>query len=149
MKMIVVLALYMLFTLSTAAQQVIEKQIPPAVESSVSRLHPGISGIVWEKVDGYYQAEFKRKGTEYSVLVTAEGELIESEIEISPKHLPASIKRYIRAKYKGKSTKEASKITDANGTVTYEAEVDGADLLFDRVGKLLKVKQEDEELDED
>ncbi len=34
--------------------------------------------------------------------------------------------------------KEAAKITDAHGVVTYEAEVKGMDLLFDSAGKFLK-----------
>jgi len=39
---------------------------------------------------------------------------------------------------RAKKIKEAAKITDAKGVVTYEAEVTGKDLIFDASGKFLK-----------
>ena len=45
---------------------------------------------------------------------------------------------YVKKTYKEDEVKEASKITDANGTVTYEAEVKGKDLIFDSNGNFIK-----------
>lgn len=44
----------------------------------------------------------------------------------------------IKECYKGKTIKEGAKITTADGTVNYEAEVDGKDVIFDTNGKFLK-----------
>ena len=39
---------------------------------------------------------------------------------------------------KGKNIKEGAKITKADGTVNYEAEVNGTDVIFDASGKFIK-----------
>ena len=72
-----------------------------------------------------------------AAMFTPEGVFTESEVEIPVSSLPAPVKEYVKAHYKG-ATKEAAKITKANGEVNYEAEVDGMDRLFDVNGKYLK-----------
>jgi hypothetical protein len=41
----------------------------------------------------------------------------------------------------GKKIKEASHITDAKGVISYEAEIDGVDYIFDADGKMLRKEQ--------
>ncbi|MBC7865300.1 MAG: hypothetical protein IAF38_20155, partial [Bacteroidia bacterium] len=49
-----------------------------------------------------------------------------------------------------KKVKEAAKITDAKGVVTYEAEIDNADYIFDSTGNFLKKEIEsDSDKDDD
>ena len=52
--------------------------------------------------------------------------------------LPANVLSYVKEHYKGKTIKEASKITKATGIVNYEAEVSGMDVIFDASGKFIK-----------
>ena len=73
-----------------------------------------------------------------SVLFDAQGNLLETEVEIELNQLPKGVLEYVKANYKGQNVKEAAKITDAKGTVTYEAEIKGMDLLFDNSGKFIK-----------
>jgi hypothetical protein len=49
----------------------------------------------------------------------------------------------------GKNIKEAAKIVDAGGTVTYEAEVQGTDYLFDANGNFIKIETDDPDDKED
>jgi hypothetical protein len=58
--------------------------------------------------------------------------------EIELNQLPKGVLEYVKANYKGQKVKEAAKITDAKGTVTYEAEIKGMDILFDSNGKFIK-----------
>jgi hypothetical protein len=45
---------------------------------------------------------------------------------------------YIKTNYKDKKIRESAKITNSTGVVTYEAEVDDKDVIFDSNGKFLK-----------
>jgi hypothetical protein len=45
---------------------------------------------------------------------------------------------YLQANYANKKIKESAKITSAAGIITYEAEVEDKDLIFDGNGKFLK-----------
>jgi len=81
--------------------------------------------------------------TEQSVLFDAQGSILETELEIELNQLPSAVLEYIKANYKGQSVKEAAKITDANGKITFEAEVGKMDVLFDESGKFLKEKKDE------
>ena len=76
--------------------------------------------------------------SEQSVLFDAQGDIIETEIEIEISELPNGILDYVKKNYKGQSVKEAAKITDTKGTLTYEVEIKGMDLLFASNGKFIK-----------
>jgi hypothetical protein len=52
--------------------------------------------------------------------------------------LPKGVLEYVKANNQGQNIKEVAKITDAKGTVTYESEIKGMDLLFDSTGKFIK-----------
>ena len=59
-------------------------------------------------------------------------------MEIELNQLPSGVLDYVKANYKGQSVKEAAKITDVKGAVTYEVEIKGMDLIFDSNGKFIK-----------
>lgn len=64
--------------------------------------------------------------------------MTEREMDIKVTDLPATVLAYVKERYKGKTIKEGAKITTADSTVNYEAEVDGKDVIFDTNGKFLK-----------
>jgi hypothetical protein len=115
--------------------------VPVVVKQSFARQYAGAVAR-WEKEDGKYEAEFKDKGLEMSVLYEANGAVAETEIEISVKELPAAAIAYVKTNYKDAKIKEASKITKANGTIYYEAEVKGEGLVFDTNGNLIKKEKD-------
>ncbi|MDB5063242.1 MAG: hypothetical protein JWP67_3085, partial [Mucilaginibacter sp.] len=53
--------------------------------------------------------------------------------------LPSGVAGYVKQHYKGAKIVEAGKVTDAKGTIMYEAEVKGKDLVFDEKGNFLKI----------
>ena len=115
-------------------------KVPLAVEQAFQKNHPGIKAQ-WEKEAGKYEAGFKQNGKKMSVLYTAAGTLEESEVEIAINQLPASVPQYI-TQHKLGSVKEAAKITKADGTVLYEAEVKSGDALFDAKGNFVTLKKD-------
>lgn len=122
---------------AASAQKLSSSKVPAAVRNAFAKAYPG-QAVKWEKEGNKYEAGFKQNGADISVLYTAGGEMTESETDIKANALPAAVISYVKSNRKGKEIKEAAKITTAAGVVTYEAEVDGKDLIFDDKGKFLK-----------
>ena len=124
------------------AQKIDASKVPEAVKTAFAKQNPAISNVKWEMEHGKYEAGFKKEGHSMSALYEPNGTMTESEMEIKVADLPASVKNYVKDNYKGKNIKEAAKITKADGSVNYEAEVNGVDLIFDTNGKFLKADKE-------
>jgi len=122
---------------SASAQKLDASKVPAPVKESFSKQYPTAKAS-WKKEGSNYEAEFKNNGTEMSAVYDAGGKLKESETDIKISELPPSVMPYVNEHYKGKKITEASKITMANGTIEYEAEVEGKDLMFDANGKFIK-----------
>lgn len=134
-------ALAAVITTSACAQKIDASKVPAAVKTAFAKQYPGATAK-WEKEDGKYEAGFKQNGNTMSALFGANGTMTESEIDIEVSDLPAAVLAYVKEHYKGKTIKEGAKITKADGTVNYEAEVAGKDVIFDANGKFLKEVKE-------
>ncbi len=146
MKKQIAFAAILIIAGNTSAQK--KMDAPEAVKAAFKMAYPGASKVEWEMEDGMYEAEWEENKIETSVLYKADGTLMQTETEINVAQLPQAIKDYVSTNLKGQKIKEAAKILDADGTITFEAEVGGVDYIFDTSGKLLK-KEEEEEQDDD
>ena len=134
------------FGLSYAnAQHVKEAEVPAAVKAGFTKQFPGITKVDWRKEDANYEAEFDVNKTETSADIDANGNILETETEIETSALPKGVAEYVTKNLGGKKIKETAKITDAKGVVTYEAEVDKADYIFDSNGAFVKKAEKKEE----
>ena len=136
-KMMMMWTLAVSIALSASAQKLKDVEVPVAVKTSFAKQYPG-AVTKWEKEDGKYEANFKQAGKTMSALFESNGVFTESEIDIKVANLPTTVLAYVKANYKGKTIKEGAKITKADGTVNYEAEVNGRDVMFDANGKFIK-----------
>ncbi|MDI1353269.1 MAG: hypothetical protein PSX36_00025 [bacterium] len=136
--------LLLALTFSTSimcAQKLAEKEVPVPVLGGFKMKYKDVKVEKWEKEGANFEAEFDLNKQEYSVLLDAAGNILETEVEIPVSELPLGVKEYVTKNYKGSKIKEASKITDASGMVTYEAEVAKEDLIFDANGIYLKTQK--------
>lgn len=138
MKKLALMTVAAMITSLTFAQKLQEKDVPAPVKTAFQKNFPQAKVEKWEKEGVNFEAEFELNKTKQSVLFDAQGNLLETEVEIKLTQLPKGVLEYVKANYKGQKVKEAAKITDAKGTVTYEAEIKGMDLLFDSNGKFIK-----------
>lgn len=138
MKKLMFLLVAIIISSCTNAQKVSDKKVPIVVKSALQNVFSNAEELKWEQENGNYEAGFEVEETDYSVLIDASGNILETEVEISFDELPATVKTYVSKYYAGQKIKEAAKITDDKGIVTYEAEVKGKDLIFDNSGKFLK-----------
>ncbi len=120
------------------AQKMKTKEVPLAVSKAFAKSHPTTKDVDWSKDGNNYEVEYDVNKIDMSITYTPTGNVIETEMEINASSLPNGVMEYVKTNYKEDEVKEASKITDANGVVTYEAEVKGMDLIFDSKGKYLK-----------
>jgi hypothetical protein len=137
MKRVKLVAASAMITSLAWAQKINEKEVPIAVKNALYQKYPDAKEVKWEKENQQIEAEFDVKKADVSVLFDDQGNIIETEQEIEINELPKGVVDYVKSHYK-QNIKEAAKITDAKGTVTYEAEIKGMDLIFDSNGKFLK-----------
>ncbi|MFI5150217.1 MAG: PepSY-like domain-containing protein [Bacteroidia bacterium] len=143
MKKILFAILFCTSALLASAQEAKEgkakdSDIPVAVKATFAKLYPGMKADKWEKEKGNYEVAFKKENTKMSLLIDPAGNLQETETAINISELPKSVTDYIAKNKAGKKIKDAAKIVDTKGVMTYEAEVDKMDLLFDKDGKFIK-----------
>lgn len=109
--------------------------IPAPVKSAFEKQFATAVNPKWEKEDGKYEVSFTNNGKETSALFSPQGMLEETEVMIPETELPPSALKIAKAKG---TIREATRITKADGSTWYEAEVKGKDLLFDSNGNPVK-----------
>lgn len=140
-RIVVVLAVIILFGANFGfCQKIQEKNVPQAVKLAVQKQYPQVKETEWQKENEHYEAEFIQNGTEISLLLDAQGNIMETEIEISVEMLPQKVREYVSQNYPKEKIKEAAKITDAKGNLSYEAEIKKTDLYFDAQGNFISAK---------
>lgn len=112
-------------------------QAPAAAKEAFMKAHPNTTGS-WEKEGSNYEVNFKEAGKTMSCVITAKGDILETETDIAVNELPAAVTNYIARHYKGLKVTEAASIVKADGSTVYEAEINGKDVLFDAAGNVIK-----------
>ena len=116
-------------------------KVPAVVKTALKQKYPEAKNVGWEKEDGNYEANWGGKsGEDNSVQFTPSGTFIEIVNAIPVKQLPSNVAIYVKQHYNGAKITEAGKVTDAKGNLSYEAEVKGRDVIFDKDGKFVKAE---------
>lgn len=142
MKKVIALSLLCLGSNNLCAQKIKEAEVPIKVKEGFYKKFPNFKAEKWEKEGANFEVEFDQTKTETSALFDASGNLLETEMEISVKELPKEALDYLAKNMPNKKIKETSKITDSKGVVSYEAEVNGTDYIFDSIGNFIKKESE-------
>lgn len=125
------------------AQGLKEKNVPAAVKDAFAKKYPGAIKVSWEKEDGNYEANWGGKtGEDNAAQFSPSGNFVEYAQAVETGRLPVEIKNYVKAHYSGVAIKEAAKVTDAAGVITFEADIKGKELIFDAKGLFVKEKKE-------
>lgn len=132
---------------TACAQKLNESQIPAAAKAAFIKAHPNTKGN-WEKEDGNYEVVYKMDSKEMSSVINKTGSILETETELTIKELPQVIQTYISEHYKNSKTKGGAKIVKTDGSINYEATVNGKELMFDNNGGLMKQQKKEKEDEE-
>ena len=85
-----------MITSLTFAQKLQEKDVPAPVKTAFQKNFPQAKVEKWEKEGINFEAEFELNKSEQSVLFDAQGDIIETEIEIEISELPNGILDYVK-----------------------------------------------------
>jgi hypothetical protein len=135
MKKTILMGIMAFATLTSQAQK---SSIPDAVKAKIAATYPKATAVKFEKEGKEFEAGFKNEGKEMSILMDGQGNILETETDITVAELPKGVQEYLTKNFKGKKIKEAATIVDAKGVKKFEAEIGGKDYLFDEKGNLLK-----------
>lgn len=138
MKKTILLLVVGFTTFNACAQKMKDADIPATVKTAFAKQYPVVKDVKWELEDGKYEAGFDLNKVKTSVLIDPSGNITETETKIAVSALPKTIADYCAKNYADKKIAEASKIIDAKGVITYEAEINKMDVLFDTNGKFIK-----------
>ena len=138
MKTLLTIAIFGAAICIANAQTVKEAEVPGRTMEAFRKQYPNVKVDKWEKEGANYEAEFMVDKVQTTVVYDERGKYIQTEAEMEVSALPPQINEYIEVNLNGKKVTEASKITDAAGTVNYEAEIGETDYLFDSKGTLIK-----------
>ncbi len=130
MKTSIILLVALLCVTTSNAQKV-----PSHIEVIFSETYPNANHVKWDHEGDKYEATFKNEGQKTSILYSANGMVEETETTIFVSELSQKVLDYVKTKGK---VKEAARIVTAQGEITYEAEVNKTDFLFDDQGDFLK-----------
>lgn len=128
-----------------------KNQVPKAVIDAFEKANPNAKKLEFEEETfegkAAYEVEYKENGLEYEFLYSAEGTLLQKEVEIGGEMLPLPVSQAIMKAYPKAVFKEVEQVMKPDGTVTgYEVEIKAADqeieLELDVEGNILKTEDE-------
>ena len=123
-------------------QKLKETDVPVSVKGAFYKAYPSVKSVKWGKENDKFEASFDNNKEESSVVIDNSGAIVETEVEINVGQLPKEVNDYVKTHYQGQKIKEAARISDANGVVTFEAELKGVELLFTDKGEFIKEVKE-------
>lgn len=138
MKKSVFAIAFVLLSAVSFAQRVKEQDVPEVVKNAFHKKFPKVENLKWDKEGADFEASFVLNKVETSVVLNAKGTILETEVEIGLNQLPKNTVSYINEHYKNQKVKEAAKTTKSDGTLIYEVEIKGKDVLFDANGTVMK-----------
>ena len=141
-KILIAIMLSSFLMVGAFAQDLKTANVPVGVKSAFLKKFPESSKfkISWEKEKGNYEANWGGKsGEDNSAKFTPAGNFLEIVKAIPVSQLPATALAYINKNMPNAKILEVGFVTDASGTVTYEAELKGQlkELVFDKDGNFL------------
>lgn len=143
MKTIITIIALCFGIINASGQQFKEAEVPAKVKSAFAKKYPGSKVKEWEKEGADFEVEFDLNKVESSAVFGADGTFIELEQEIKVSELPKKVLDFCGTSFVGFKLSEATKITGADGKITYETELlqkDNRELeaIFDEQGNFVK-----------
>ena len=122
-----------LLTASTFAEKVKESEVPAKVKEAFAKKYAGAKADKWEKENTEYEVKFTFNKVESEAKFDAEGAFKAVEQELKSAEVPKQIVDYCTANFKEFKLDEVSKVVDAAGKVSYEAELKKGKGHFDAI----------------
>jgi len=116
--------------------------VPEPVKAKFASMYPKAENAKWEMEDGNYEVTFNEEKIETSVIMSVDGNIVQTEKDIDVALLPQPIHDYVMTQLGGKKISSVAKIMNSTGVVSYEAEIGETDYLFDAMGQFTGKEEE-------
>ncbi len=109
---------------------------PEKIKKAFVKMHPEATILKWVDESPIWEAKYKEGQEKGAVSFDQEGVVTETELVIEEAQLPnlQIIQGYIRTNFPKEKAQQYEKVTRADGTVTYEIQITGKELVFDASG---------------
>ena len=139
-----ILILSTILALSNCKQNNSDEPVPEIIKKAFDKIHPNAVILKWNDESPVWEAKYKEGAEVGAVSFDANGSVTETELVIAKEQLPdgSAIPDYIATNYPKEKIQSCEKITLANGTVTYEIQITGKELVFDQAGNFLEEEKD-------
>jgi hypothetical protein len=137
MKKLILLLAVAGFFVHAQAQKLMAKDVPEVVTSAFYKTYPSVKDVDWSKDGNNFMAGYDADKIDKFATYTYSGTLVSTGTEIVASALPPNVMVYVKKTYNEDEVKNACKITDALGVVTFKGKVKGMDLTFDLNGNIV------------
>lgn len=116
-----------------------KREAPKKIKEAFFKTHPNATITKWNDEPPMWEAKYKDGDEEGAVSLDPEGKVTETELVIKENQLPnpEMIQRYIKENYPSEDPNHFEKVAKLDGTITYEIQITGMELVFDHNGKFL------------
>lgn len=137
-KIRMVMACSMAFSACTGGMS--GRQPPEKIVAAFDRMYPQAHVTKWNDEPPIWEAKYTLGTMSGAVSFDANAEVTETELVIPENQLraPLSVHEYITAHYPKERIQHCELVTKQNGTVTYEIQITGKELVFDAQGAFLQ-----------
>ncbi|MDX2280037.1 MAG: hypothetical protein NW218_10640 [Saprospiraceae bacterium] len=144
MNKIIVITALVVTILSACNQAAKTRQVPTNISEAFVKLHPNAAILKWNDEPPIWEAKYKEGEEKGAVSFNDKAEVTETELVIAESQLPngSSIADYIKSHYTGEKLQRCEKVTKADGTITYEIQITGQEIVFDAQGKYLSEEKD-------
>ena len=144
MNKIIVLTAFVVTILSACNQAAKTRQVPTNISEAFIKLHPNAAILKWNDEHPIWEAKYQDGEEKGAVSFNAKAEVTETELVISENLLPNAsvIPDYIKTHYPNEKIKGCEKIAKADGTIIYEIQITGKEIVFDGSGKYLSEEKD-------
>lgn len=101
MKQRLLLAVFLLFSVLTYAQDIPVSSVPAVVMNSFTKAFPNAVKVEWEMKGELYNAEFDVDRRDHEVWLNSNGAIVKHKQEIKSRELPAVVSANLKKNYKG------------------------------------------------
>lgn len=126
---------------SAAAQPALLGHVPAVVQTTYAARFSGVAPTpTWtRRPGGRWEAAYRQTDGRAAVATfNGGGQWLRTSTVESAKELPAPARAYVLAQKPKKPVRRVARITSADGSITWQARVNGTPLLFDHTGHLLR-----------
>lgn len=120
------------------------REVPTNISEAFIKLHPNATILKWNDEHPIWEAKYQDSEEKGAISFNAKAEVTETELVISENLLPNAsvIPDYIKTHYPNEKIKGCEKITKADGTIIYEIQITGKEIVFDGSGKYLSEEKD-------